>query len=161
MSKSNKVTRANALPAPGAVPRRGTPMSRRLFAIVLLLIPVFFSACKQSPGLANRLQSAGGANALKTECLGFVAAYEASSGTQRNWHPGQTNFPPTIAALQPRVVQVGHQGNVVLVHLGFVTRPRPSGLYVAPKGCPSDFLPERPMGSRVQKLAEGVFEYKD
>lgn len=120
-----------------------------------------YSACKRSPGLAQRLQAAGGPDALKTECLGFVAAYEASSGQQRNWHPGQTNFPPMMAALQPRVVQVGQQGNVVLVHLGLLALPRPAGLYVAPRGCPSDFLPERPAGSRVSKLAEGVFEYAD
>ena len=136
-------------------------MPRHVFVSVLLSILVMFSACKQNLSLASRVQAAGGANALKAECLGFIAAYEASSGKKMNWYPGQTNFPPTIAALQPRVVQVGRQGSVILVHLGFVIGPHPYGIYVAPRGCPSDFLPERPLGSTISKLAEGVFEYVD
>ena len=136
-------------------------MPRHVFVSVLLSILVMFSACKQNLSLASRVQAAGGANALKAECLGFIAAYEASSGKKMNWYPGQTNFPPTIAALHPRVVQVGRQGRVILVHLGFVIGPHPYGIYVAPRGCPSDFLPERPLGSTISKLAEGVFEYVD
>ena len=64
-------------------------------------------------------------------------------------------------ALQPRVLQVGQQSNVILVHLGFVSRPPPYGIYVAPKGCPPNFVPERPTGSRIKELAEGVFLYED
>ena len=128
--------------------------------ITLLTISGMFDACR-GPDFASRLIAAGGADALKAECLGFVAAYEVSSGQQFTWHPHQTNYPPTISALQPRTVQVGKQGDVVLVHLGFVIGPHPYGIYVAPRGCPAEFSPRRPLGSRITKLAEGVFQYED
>src|SRR6266478_5821703 len=127
-------------------------------ALTLLLSAALFSGCRQQPHLAERVKAAGGADALRAECLGFVAAYEASGGQQRNWLPYQTNYPPTIAALGPRAVQVGLQDGVVLVHLGFVISPHPYGLYVAPKGCPPGFVPQRPLGSRISKLTDGVFE---
>src|SRR4051794_34432337 len=133
----------------------------RLIRIFALLAFSIGCGCKQSADLSDRLKAAGGAEALKIECLGFVTAFEQSSGNHRNWFAGQTNFPPTIAALRPRVVQVGKQGDVVLVHLGFVGEPPPYGLYVAPRGCPSNFLPKRPRGSKITKLGEGVFEYAD
>ena len=98
---------------------------------------------------------------MKSECLGFVAAYESSSGQQFTWFSHQTNYPPTIAALQPRTVQVGKQGDVVLVHLGFIIGQHPYGIYVAPRGCPTEFVPKRPPGSKITKLGEGVFQYED
>ena len=119
------------------------------------------SSCGDQPNLAARLQAAGGADALKTECLGFVSAYEAKAVKHFTWFKDKTDFPPTIAALQPRAVQVGKQGDVILVHMSFVISPRPYGIYVAPRGCPSDFLPLRPLGSRVSKVADGVFVYED
>src|ERR1051325_7884146 len=136
-------------------------MHRPFWTITLFTIAAIFPACRESPNLASRLKAAGGADALKSECLGFVAAYESSSGQQFTWFPHQTNYPPTIAALQPRTVQVGRQGDVVLVHLGFVTESHPYGICVAPRGCPTEFVPRRPLGSRVTKLAEGVFQYGD
>jgi hypothetical protein len=120
-----------------------------------------FSSCGDKPNLAARLQAAGGADALMTECLGLVSAYETMSVPHVTWFPHQTDFPPTIAALQPRAVQVGKQSNVILVHMSFVISARPYGIYVTPRGCPSDFRPTRPFGSRVSKIAEGVFEYED
>jgi hypothetical protein len=130
-------------------------------SILVLLIAVVFSSCRDNPNLGTRLQAAGGADALKSECLGFVTAYEAMSVPHFTWFPGQTNFPPTIAAMQPRALQVGRQGDVILVHMSFVISPRPYGIYVAPRSCPSDFLPARPSGSRISKIAEGVFQYED
>jgi len=120
-----------------------------------------FCACRQRPNLATRVKAAGGVDALKAECHGFVAAYEASSGQKFTWFPHQTNYPPTVAALRPRSVQVGVQDGVVLVHLGFNIGPHPYGIYVAPKGCPPDFQPHRPLGSRISKLADAVFEYAE
>ncbi len=136
-------------------------MRPAFWTITVLTAAAMFSACRESPDLTSRLKVAGGADALKSECLRFVAAYEASSGQQFTWFPDQTNYPPTVAALHPRTVQVGKQGDVVLVHLGFVIGPHPYGIYVAPRGCPTDFAPKRPFGSRITKLAEGVFQYED
>jgi hypothetical protein len=50
---------------------------------------------------------------------------------------------------------------VVLVHLGFIIGQHPYGIYVAPRGCPTEFVPKRPPGSKITKLGEGVFQYED
>lgn len=136
-------------------------MRNACVAIFILVVAVMFSACRDNPNLSARLQAAGGADALKSECVGFVTAYEAMSVPHFTWMANQTNFPPTIAAMQPRAIQVGKQDDVVLVHVSFVARPRPYGIYVTPRGCPSNFLPARPSGSRISKIAEGVFQYED
>jgi hypothetical protein len=69
-------------------------------ALVLLL--VMLSGCRQQPNLSVRVTAAGGVDALKSECLGFIAAYEASGGQMRNWHPSPdqlsaNNFCPWTA----------------------------------------------------------------
>lgn len=136
--------------------------SIRLGIFVLFFIAAaMFSGCRGRSQLADRVKAAGGVDALKAECLQFVVTYEQSGGRKFTFFPVQTNYPPTIAALAPRTVQVGQQDDILLVHLGFVTGPHPFGIYVAPKGCPKSFVPRRPLGSRISKLGDGVFEYAE
>jgi len=130
----------------------------RQAALLSILVLAFSSGCQQKTDLAGRIKTAGGIESLKADCLQLVTRYE-TSGLKHISLSRLTNQPATIAALAPVGLQVGRQGDVILVHLGFAIGPRPYGLYVAPKGCPSDFLPDRPPGERISKIADGVFEY--
>jgi len=130
----------------------------RYATLLSILIVVMSSGCQQKTNLADRIKTAGGIEALNADCLKLVATYEAS-GLKQISLSLQTNQPATIASLAPKTLQVGRQGDVILVHMGFVIGPRPYGLYVAPKGCPTDFVPDRPPGARISRIADGVFEY--
>jgi hypothetical protein len=135
------------------------PLVRRA-ALVLFSIIAVFLGCEPRINLAERIRLAGGIEALKADCLKLAATYEAS-GMKHISLSRQTNQPATIAALAPRGLQVGRQGDVVLVHMVFAVGSRPYGLYVAPRGCPPGFVPDRPFGARISRIADGVFEYAD
>jgi hypothetical protein len=130
------------------------------YAVLLAFIANMFSGCEQPSDLAERVKEAGGVEALKADCLQLAAELE-TSGLKSISLSSRTNHPPTIAALGPKNIQVGRQDDVVVVHMSFVRGPHPYGLYVAPRGCPSTFQPKRPLGSRVSKLSNDVFEYAD
>ncbi len=129
-----------------------------IFAVVLLAL----AGCDPRPrSLAPQLQAAGGAPALRQECAGFIAAYEQSKEETYSWTRSDTNFPPTIAALQPMGVSIKRYGDDVLlvdvrIDGGFFHH----GLLVCPSNCPPRFSPTV-ANWRMTKIADGVFEYRE
>ena len=129
---------------------------------IILVSLLAFTGCDPRPrSLAPQLQSAGGAPALRQECAGFIAAYEQSKEERYAWTRSDTNFPPTIAALQPLGVSIKRYGDDLLlvdvrIDGGFFHH----GLLVCPSNCPPGFSPSV-ANWRMTKIADGVFEYRE
>jgi hypothetical protein len=151
----------NALAVPCLTSNIRTDPVRPYIPIVIwLALSVAMSGCGRGPKFAAKLQAAGGPAALKQECDGFLRIYEQTTGEQSVWSPRDTNFPPTIASLQPQVVSITRLDNVLMVDVqvtgGFIHH----GLLVAPAPTRQGFQPRRG-GWSIWQLADGVWEYRE
>ncbi len=124
-----------------------------------------------------KVQSAGGWEALKKDCLAFAEQHKDESGS--SWHRNDTNgLPASIAALQPQRVEfylpdVGKNFNDSGFPIVRITvfganasgaRGTPwMGFDVICGECPKDYLPKRNRSSdrdwRYRKVTEGVYEF--
>jgi len=123
-----------------------------------ILFAVMIVGCSRAPSLLARLQSAGGEAALKKECQSVV---EELQKTQREfWTPKDSALPPTIAALQPLVVQATSYGSIPMVDILVSEGSSHHGLLVVLTNTPPEFMPSMSMW-RVTKIADGVYEYRE
>lgn len=130
------------------------------FTTILLALFVAASGCSRGPKLKGKLQAAGGAAALQTECAGFIRIFEQSKEEQYAWMPRDTNFPPAVASFSPQVVSVTRQHGVLLVDVRVTGGFMHHGLLVAPSPTPAGFKPQ--MSSwPVWQIATGVWEYRE
>jgi len=115
--------------------------------------------CSKGPQLLGSIQSAGGIEALKKECADLASKFQ---GAQPN-SIDKTNYPPTIAKLNPQIVEIEEQRSFPFVHIQITGGFSHRGLLVSLKTLPPDFTPVRGGGGKwpVWKLAEGVFEYRE
>jgi hypothetical protein len=98
------------------------------FVVVLLVIfvvPFFFSQFltwwppislerrAQRGELAERLQAAGGLDAVRRDCI--TLAEQHTNGFRSQWH--DTNLPPAILALKPLIVEYAPQNGCVSMRI--------------------------------------------
>jgi hypothetical protein len=122
-----------------------------VLAAYLLFLTAQYFASVQRPDLVKRINAAGGFEALKQDCLVVMGGF----GEFLN----PSEYPRTITALRPKRVGAGggSHGNVIMAWFELDD----CGIYVAPRGCPPDFMPVRPGGHpQAWKVAGGVFAYK-
>jgi hypothetical protein len=108
--------------------------------------------------LSDQVRAAGGTAALIRDCETILAEHQKTQ--KESWTASDTNLPPTIAALQPQIVQAARYDGFPMVDIqvsgGFTHR----GLMVILTNTPPDFMP-RKSSWRVTKMADGIFEYRE
>jgi hypothetical protein len=130
------------------------------FITVLLALFVTESGCSRGPKLTSKIQAAGGATALQTECAGFIRIFEESKEQSYTWMPHDTNFPPAIASFSPQAVSVTRQDGVLLVDVHVTGGFMHHGLLIAPSPTPATFKPQ--MSSwPIWQITNGVWEYRE
>jgi hypothetical protein len=125
---------------------------------MLSVAMVAIASCSRTPNLEAQVQSAGGQAVLMSECQAILDEHQK---TQREfWKPDDSALPPTIAALQPQVVQVRRYEGLPMVDIqlsgGFSHR----GLMVVLTNTTPEFVPRKSTW-RVRKIGDGVFEYRE
>lgn len=71
--------------------------------------PVFVERHSQRAKLAERVQAAGGWDAVRRDCIAFAA--QNTNGFYSHWR--DTNFPPAILALKPMIVKYAPQDGCI------------------------------------------------
>jgi hypothetical protein len=116
------------------------------------------TSCDRAPSLSDQVSAAGGTAALIRDCETILAEHEKTQ--KESWTANDTNLPPTIAALQPQIVQAARYDGFPMVDIqvsgGFTHR----GLTIILTNTPPDFIP-RKSSWRVTKIADGIFEYRE
>lgn len=116
------------------------------------------TSCGRAPSLSDQVRAAGGPAALLRDCETILAEHQKTQ--KESWTASDTNLPPTIAALQPQIIQAGRYDGFPMVDIqvsgGFTHR----GLMVILTNTPPDFMP-RKSSWKVTKLADGIFEYHE
>jgi hypothetical protein len=128
--------------------------STATFGFLILLT----TSCGRAPLLSDQVSAAGGLAALVRDCEALFAEHRE---TQKEiWTAGDSNLPPSIAALQPQIVRAGYYDALPMVDIqtsgGFTHR----GLLVILTNTPPDFTP-RKSNWRVTKIEDGIFEYRE
>lgn len=124
-----------------------------------LALATVLCGCSRGSQLLGSIQTAGGVEPLKKECVDLALKFQDS----RPDFIDKTNYTPVIAKLQPQIVDIEKQRSFTFVHIqisgGFSHR----GLLVSTEALPPDFIPIRGGGGKwpVWKLADGVFEYRE
>jgi len=130
----------------------------RLLIAILSAAILAVTGCSRAPTLAAQIQSAGGEAALKRECR---TIFDEHQKTQKEiWMAKDSALPPTIAALQPQVVQARRQGGLPIVDIQVSGGFDHHGLMVVLTDTPPDFVPSK-SSWRVAKISDGVFEYHE
>jgi hypothetical protein len=130
---------------------------RPLIAILSLAM-LIGSGCSRGLTLTSRIQSAGSEAALVRGCQSILVEHRI---TQKEfWMPKDSALPPTIAALQPRVVLATRYGDVPMVDIQVSGGFYHHGLMVVLTNTPPEFMP-RKSSWRVTKISDGVFEYRE
>ena len=125
---------------------------------VLLALGIVVAGC--GPQFAGKLSAAGGAVALKQECVGFLRLYDQTDGKKYAWMRRDSNYPPAIASFGPQVVSIASFEGVHVVDIQVSGGFSHHGLLVAGESFPAGFRPSR--GSwTVWQLADGVWEYHE
>ena len=116
------------------------------------------TSCDRAPSLSDQVGAAGGTAALIRDCETILAEHQKTQ--KESWTASDTNLPPTIAALQPQIVQAARYDGFPMVDIqvsgGFTHR----GLMVILTNTPPDFMP-RKSSWRVTKMADGIYEYRE
>ena len=127
---------------------------RSILIVALLLV----GSCSRPSSLANQVGAAGGTAALIRDCQTILAEHQKSQ--KEIWSAGDTNLPPTIAALQPQIVQIASCEGLPMLDIqvsgGFSHR----GLMVMLTNVPPGFVP-RKSSWRVARISDGIFEYRE
>jgi hypothetical protein len=127
---------------------------RLVFIIALLALVV---GCDSGSSTSKQIQAAGGVAALKRDCQLYFAASQKPD--HKAWVMGNTNdLPPTIAALQPQIVDA-EQRDAPVVNIQITGGFSHRGLLVCVSNMPPGFQP--PIRWRVTRIADGVFEYRE
>ena len=130
----------------------------RLLIAILSAAILAVTGCSRAPTLAAQIQSVGGEAALRRECQ---TIFDEHQKTQKEvWMAKDSALPPTIAALQPQVVQATTYGDLPMVDIQVSGGFAHQGLMVVLTNTPSEFMP-RKSSWRVTKISDGVFEYHE
>jgi hypothetical protein len=126
---------------------------------VLLAFLTAFVGCGRGPQFLGSIQSAGGVDALKKECNDLASNFPSPQLRSID----ETNYPPTIAKLNPQIVQIIEHRSFTFVHIQISGGFSHAGLLISGQALPPDFVPVRGGGGKwpVWKIADGVFEYRE
>ena len=128
------------------------------FLVAILSAAILASTgCSRAPSLTSQIQNAGGEAALKRECQTIFNEHQK---TQKEfWMAKDSALPPTIAALQPQIVQATRYDDLPMVDIQVSGGFAHQGLMVVLTNTPPEFMP-RKSSWRVTKISDGVFEYR-
>lgn len=130
-----------------------------VLCLTMVTLMAAFVGCGRGPQFLSKIQTAGGAEALKKECADLVSEF-------KNTRPDfvdATNYPPIITKLTAQTVGIKEQDSFAFVDIQITGGFSHSGLLVAAQPLPPNFVPLKGGGGnwRVWKLADGVFEYRE
>jgi hypothetical protein len=130
---------------------------RALNAIFVAAI-LLATGCSRSPSLTDQVRAAGGTAALMRDCETILAEHRKTQ--KETWTATDTNLPPTIAALQPQIIQAARYDGFPIVDIQVSGGFTHHGLMVVLTNTPPDFMP-RKSSWKVTRIAEGIFEYRE